>query len=173
MRARLSTIAILICLALAPLSTASAQKATTGRSTVTTPFVTGSFLDAANGQGVFSGNLMLEPFELRDGHVVAVGRLKGGLSDSTGELLGRVDQKISWPVESVEGTCAVLRLKLASTEVRLLDTSVRFEPLELDVAAATERSKRARSLICSVSEMAKSASGDLTARLNELFRTLR
>lgn len=175
MKARLSTAAVLIGLMLVSLSGAAAQSTATRRSTVTKPFITGSFLDASNGQGVFSGNLKLAPFEIEGGKVVAVGRLTGQLADSTGEAVGRVDQQVTWPVESVSGTCDALQLKFASVELTLQNVDVRVEPLELDITAGARRTDRTRELICSVATLAKSdaAAGDLTSKLNDLFQALR
>lgn len=174
MKARLSTVVLVIGLMFGASAGTLAQSGATRKSTVTKPFVTGSFVDTANGQGVFSGNLKLSPFETDGGRVVAVGRLTGQLADSTGEAVGRVDQEISWPVDSVVGSCDMVQLRFASVDLTLQNLIVHVEPLELDVTAGAERAKKTRDLICSVASVAKTdAPGDLTSKLNDLFHALR
>lgn len=164
--------AAILCL---PSPSAPAQDRGTRRSTITNPFITGSFTDATGGQGVFSGHLKLLPFEVQANHTVAVGKLTGTLSDSSGAPLGSVDQKITWTVESVEGTCQAVQLKFAGMDVNLPDTKMHVESIVLDIDKETQPDARIGDLLCSVAGLGKREASDqeLTATLNDLFRALR
>jgi len=173
MKASLPVIGVLLSLVALPSS--GAESAPTRRSSVTNPFITGWFTDATSGQGVFTGNLKLAPFELQGGSMVAIGELKGLLSDSTGEPVRRIDERIVWPVESVQGTCQVVELKLPTIELSLMDVSVHLSPIVLNITSGRQRQKAALDAICSVAQLAGSdpAAGDLTTKLNDLFLLLR
>jgi len=166
-----------LLLALSAMATAIGRAAdgATRRSTLRSPFVTGSFVDASDGQGVFTGNLKLASFEMQGGSIVAVGKLVGTIADSTGNAIGKVGQDVTWPLSSAGGSCDLLELRFASLEVVLLDRTVRLEPLELDLKASALRGSEAGSLLCSTSKLAnaKAAGDDLATKLNELYETLR
>jgi len=65
--------------------------------------------------------------ELRNGTVTAIGRIKGSLTDSVGDVLGLVDDELAMPVGEIEATCNQLRMDLAATDADVLATRVHFD----------------------------------------------
>lgn len=171
---RTAGLALMGALAIALASPASADTKGTRKSTIPAPFVTGSFIDASGGQGVFQGHLKLGAFEARGASVVSTGELTGTLADSQGAAIGRVGQPVAWTVTGVEGGCEGVKLTLAATEMTLDDRSVKLDEIVLDVTAANQP-QRARQAICDAAAASKSAAapGDLAGRLSDLFRVVR
>jgi len=89
--------------------------------------VHGTFVDKGGGAGVLSGDMFVVRFEVRNGTVTAIGRIKGSLADSTGELLGLVDETLAMPVGGIDATCNQLRMDLGATEADVLGTRIRFD----------------------------------------------
>src|SRR5919198_2347164 len=69
------------------------------------PRMNGTFTDAENGFGVFSGTFTLTRFAVENSAVVSIGTLAGSLADSKGNPIGRVDQEAVVPVAGVTSTC--------------------------------------------------------------------
>jgi hypothetical protein len=89
--------------------------------------VHGTFQDASGGLGVLSGDMLIVRFEVRDGAVAAVGTIVGALADSTGGMLGRVNQELTLPVQRVESTCNQMRLELAAADADVLNTPIHVD----------------------------------------------
>jgi hypothetical protein len=89
--------------------------------------VHGTFTDKAGGAGVLSGDMFIVRFELRNGTVTAIGRIKGSLADSIGDLLGLVDDELALPVGEIDATCNQLRMDLAATDAEVLATRLHFD----------------------------------------------
>lgn len=89
--------------------------------------VHGTFVDKVGGAGVLSGDMFVVRFEVRNGTVTAIGRIKGALADSTGEVLGLVDEALALPVGAIEATCNQLRMDLGATEAEVLGTRISFD----------------------------------------------
>jgi hypothetical protein len=96
-----------------------------------TPAITarvhGTFVDKLGGSGVLSGDMFLVRFEVRNGTVTAIGRIKGSLADSTGHVLGLVDEPLAMSVGRIDATCNQLRMDLGATEADVLGTHVQFD----------------------------------------------
>src|SRR5262249_42794899 len=87
-----------------------AQEGADTRTTIKRPIMTGNFIDAASGQGAFSGNLELGRFETPQNFLVLVGTLKGVLAESRGHVIGRVNGQVVVPVMVIDSTCQLLHL---------------------------------------------------------------
>jgi hypothetical protein len=138
------------------------------------PFITGRFTDMDGGQGAFTGNLRLAPFAVENGALVAVGTLVGTLMDSTGKMLGKVRQRVTWPVGGLQATCEDLHLELAPPDLEGLDVQVHVDPVVLDLGARRPGGVP-RDLLCSVAEAleGQAKSSDVAPKLNDVFRSLR
>jgi hypothetical protein len=138
------------------------------------PRITGTFTDAANGLGVFSGTFTLTRFAVENSAVVSIGTLVGSLADSMGNPIGRVDQEAILPVADVTATCDVLRLELGPAEIEILGTTV---VLRRDVLGITVRDGSAQTfgpLLCSSAKLLDShpAPAIVAAVLNEMLRAM-
>lgn len=89
--------------------------------------VHGTFVDKAGGLGVLSADMFIVRFEVRNGALAAIGRIEGALSESTGDVLGQVNEELTLPVENVASTCNQLRMDLAATDAEVLNTPVHFD----------------------------------------------
>jgi hypothetical protein len=130
------------------------------------PRITGTFTDAANGLGVFSGTFTLTRFAVENSAVVSIGTLVGSLADSMGNPI--------LPVADVTATCDVLRLELGPAEIEILGTTV---VLRRDVLGITVRDGSAQTfgpLLCSSAKLLDShpAPAIVAAVLNEMLRAM-
>jgi hypothetical protein len=89
--------------------------------------VRGTFQDATGGGGVLSGDMSIVRFEVRDGKVTAIGEITGAMADSSGNILGQVNQQLALPVLRVGSTCNQLRMELASADAEVLKRQVHFD----------------------------------------------
>ena len=89
--------------------------------------VHGTFQDSAGGLGVVSGDITIARFEVVSGSVVAIGRMAGAMADSSGHVLGPVDQELAFAVANVASTCNQLRMDLAATDAQILQVPVHFD----------------------------------------------
>jgi hypothetical protein len=55
--------------------------------------VHGTFQDSSGGLGVVSGDMTIARFEVLNGSVTAIGRISGAMADSSGTVLGPVEQE--------------------------------------------------------------------------------
>jgi hypothetical protein len=115
--------------------------------------VHGTFSDRAGGLGVLSADMSIVRFEIRNGTVMAVGRMEGALSDSTGDVLGQVSEELTLPVGRVASSCNQLRIDLAATDADILDTPVH---LDAEVAGFDSRdgaTPKALDALCAASRL--------------------
>jgi hypothetical protein len=134
----------------------------------------GTFTDAENGFGVFSGTFTLTRFAVENSAVVSIGTLAGSLADSKGNPIGRVDQEAVVPVAGVTSTCDVLRIELGPAEIEILGATV---VLRRDVLGITARDSSASTfgpLLCSSAKLLDShpAPAITAAVLNEVLRAM-
>src|SRR5256885_7058056 len=108
-------------------SAASPQHDDNGNSRAITARVHGTFQDQAGGLGVLSGDLTVARFEVRNGIVTAIGEIVGALADSTGNVLGPVNQELALPVGNVASSCNQLRMDLAAADADVLQSLVHFD----------------------------------------------
>ena len=139
-----------------------------------TPAITarvhGTFIDQADGLGVLSADMSIVRFEVRNGAVAAIGRIEGALSDSTGDVLGRVNQELALPVENVQSSCNQLRMDLAASDADILDTPVH---LDREVAGFDSRegaAPKTLAVLCATARILrdKPAPASLARALNEV-----
>jgi len=89
--------------------------------------VRGTFQDAGGGLGVVSGDMTVVRFDIRNGVVTAIGSITGAMADSTGRIIGPVNQDLSMAVANVGSSCNQLRMDLAATDADVLQTRVHFD----------------------------------------------
>jgi hypothetical protein len=74
-----------------------------------------------------SGDMTVVRFEVRNGAVTAIGRINGSLADSTGRVLGQVDEELALAVSEIDATCNQLRMELRATDADVIGTRVHFD----------------------------------------------
>lgn len=86
--------------------------------------------------GSFEGILELDGFELQNGDLVALGRLRGALLDGRGGRVGDLSPApVEIPVYDLAGSCTSLRLELRATDLELRGRRVRLGAVSIDVAS--------------------------------------
>lgn len=115
--------------------------------------VHGTFVDRVGGAGVLSGDMFIVRFEVRDGTATAIGRIKGSLADSTGYVLGQVDDELAMPVGGIDATCNQLRMDLAATEADVLGTRVHFDAQTGGFDSREGTTPRALAVLCAAGDV--------------------
>jgi hypothetical protein len=110
--------------------------------------VHGTFQDAAGGLGVVSGDMTIARFEVLNGSVTAIGRIAGAMADSSGNVLGRVDQELAFAVANVGSTCNQLRMDLAATDATILQLPVHFDKEVAGFDSRDGTTPKARPVLC-------------------------
>jgi hypothetical protein len=137
--------------------------------------VHGTFVDRAGGVGVLSGDMFVVRFEVRNGTVTAIGRIKGSLADSTGEVLGLVDDALAMPVGGIEATCNQLRMDLAATEADVLETRIRFDAQTGGFDSRDGTTPKALAVLCAAGDGFRrpSTPGSRVRTLNEIVSAIK
>ena len=135
----------------------------------------GTFIDARGGSGVLSGDMFIVRFEVRNGTVVAIGKIEGSLADSQGGVLGLVGQELMMPVAGVESTCNQLRMDLGATDADVLQTPVHFDAETAGFDSRDGATPKAMGVLCAAGELLrkKPAAADLAKALDGIAATLR
>ena len=115
--------------------------------------VHGTFVDQRGGGGVLSGDMYIARFAVRNGGVIAIGRVAGSLADSQGVLLGLVDQELELPASNVESTCNQLRMDLGATDADVLQTRVRVDPGAAGFDSRDGAKPKALGVLCATGEL--------------------
>jgi hypothetical protein len=110
--------------------------------------VHGTFQDAAGGLGVVSGDMTIARFEVLNGSVTAIGHIAGAMADSSGNVLGRVDQELAFAVANVGSTCNQLRMDLAATDATILQMPVHFDKEVAGFDSRDGTTPKARPVLC-------------------------
>jgi hypothetical protein len=110
--------------------------------------VHGTFQDRAGGLGVVSGDMTVARFEVLNGSVTAIGRIAGAMADSSGTVLGRVDQELVFAVANVASTCNQLRMELGATDARVLQATVHFDEEVAGFDSRDGTTPKARPILC-------------------------
>jgi hypothetical protein len=157
----------LFCLA----ATGAAAQGTENRTSITRPMISGTFVDAASGQGAFSGNITLTQFAVRQRSLVVIGTLTGILAESRGAIIGRVDKEVELPVVVVSGTCELLHIDIGPLDQEFLGVPVHLEKAALGI---TTREGPDRSLLCSTAGLlaSKPMPEAIATRLNSVLGRL-
>jgi hypothetical protein len=136
--------------------------------------VHGTFVDQRGGAGVLSGDMRLERFEIQNGSVTAIGRIDGALADSTGKVLGLVEQELVLPVSNVDSTCNQLRMDLAAADADVLQTRVHFDRETAGFDSRDGATPKALGVLCAAGELLrkKPSAADLAKALNDVVATL-
>jgi hypothetical protein len=169
-----ATVAVTFGIAAGPAATrADELRAITAR-------VHGTFVDASGGLGVVSGDMTIARFEVVNGSAVAIGRITGAMADSSGELLGAVDEELALTVSNVASTCNQLRMDLAATDARVLGVAVHFDKEMAGFDSRDGATPKARPVLCSVANVirrgtattATTAADTVTRALNDVVTAL-
>jgi hypothetical protein len=118
--------------------------------------VHGTFQDSAGGLGVVSGDMTIARFEVSNGSVTAIGRIEGAMADSSGEVLGQVDQELAFAVANVASTCNQLRMDLAPTDAQVLKVQVHFDKEVAGFDSRDGATPKARPVLCAAGMMLRS-----------------
>jgi len=136
--------------------------------------VHGTFVDKAGGAGVLSGDMWIVRFEVRNGAVTAIGRIKGSLADSVGHVLGLVDEELVTQVGAMDATCNQLRVDLAATDADVLGTRVHFDRETAGFDSRDGATPKALRVLCAAGEAFRAVPTAATrARaLNDVVRAI-
>jgi hypothetical protein len=136
--------------------------------------VHGTFVDKAGGAGVLSGDMFVVRFEVRNGAMTAIGRIKGSLADSAGHVLGLVDEELVTPVGTMDATCNQLRIDLLATDAEVLGTRVHFDRETAGFDSRDGTTPKALRVLCAAGESFRGAPAPATrARvLNDIVRAI-
>ena len=115
--------------------------------------VHGTFQDSAGGLGVVSGDMTIARFEVRSGAVTAIRRIAGAMADSSGAVLGQVDQELTLAVANVASTCNQLRMDLDATDAQVLHTMVHFDHEVAGFDSRDGATPKARPVLCAAGSM--------------------
>src|SRR5262245_48801245 len=136
--------------------------------------VHGTFQDASGGLGVVSGDMTIARFEVVNGSVVAIGRISGAMADSSGDVLGQVDEELALAVSNVASTCNQLRMDLAATDAQMLGRAVHFDKEVAGFDSRDGATPKARPVLCSVAHLLRrTPAADAVIRsLNDVVSSL-
>ena len=106
--------------------------------------------------------------------MTAVGRIAGAMADSSGEVLGAVDQELALAVANVGSTCNQLRMDLAATDAQVLQTAVHFDKEVAGFDSRDGATPKARPVLCSAGTLLRSgpAAGAVIRALNDVVAAL-
>jgi hypothetical protein len=136
--------------------------------------VHGTFQDASGGLGVVSGDMTIARFEVLNGSVTAIGRIAGAMADSSGEVLGRVDQELTLAVTNIGSTCNQLRMDLASTDAEVLQTPVHFDKEVAGFDSRDGATPKAHPMLCAAGTLLRGqpAADSVIRALNNVVTAL-
>lgn len=136
--------------------------------------VHGTFQDKTGGLGVLSGDMTIARFEIRNGMVTAIGAIVGALADSTGNVIGPVNQELALPVRNVASTCNQLRMDLDATDADVLQTFVHFDTEVAGFDSRNGTTPKALGVLCAAGELlrGKPTADVLTRALNDVVTTV-
>ena len=135
----------------------------------------GTFQDASGGLGVVSGDMTIARFAVINGSVVAIGRIAGAMAESSGDVLGKVDQELALAVSNVASTCNQLRMDLAATDAPVLDVPVQFDKEVAGFDSRDGAAPKAHTALCAVAQLLRRepTGGDAVIReLNNVVTAL-
>jgi hypothetical protein len=107
---------------------------------------------------------------VRNGVVIAIGAVVGALADSTGNVLGAVDQELALPVGNIASTCNQLRMELAATDAEVLQTLVHFDKEVAGFDSRDGTTPKALRILCTTSTLLRNspAPDALAGALNDV-----
>jgi hypothetical protein len=137
--------------------------------------VHGTFQDSSGGLGVVSGDMTIARFEVLNGSVTAIGRISGAMADSSGNVLGHVDQELAFAVANVTSTCNQLRMDLAATDAPILQIlNVHFDAEVAGFDSRDGAAPKARPVLCAAGGVLRGQPTDeaVTRSLNDVVSVL-
>lgn len=166
----LTLLVALVTFSIAPAATLAANPAP--QQNTRTLDVTGTITSAIG--GVFDGTFEILRFANQNGQLVAVGRLTGTLTDALNNVIGTVNQVISIPVTTANGTCEILHLELGPLDLDLLGLQVHLDQIVLDITAQAGAGNLLGNLLCAVAGLLdrNGPLSGLVGLLNNILRRL-
>jgi hypothetical protein len=136
--------------------------------------VHGTFEDTRGGLGVVSGDMTIARFEVVNGSVTAIGRIAGAMADSSGHVLGRVNQEIAFAVANVVSTCNQLRMDLAATDAHVRQVPVHFDTEVAGFDSRDGATPKARPVLCAAGSVLRGqpAANAVMRALNDVVTAL-
>jgi hypothetical protein len=164
---------IVAVLAGAATTVTPATAAPAGTAALSAP-VTGMATNSLGQTVNFAGQFALQSFNFANGQLSAVGQLTGTLTNTITGVVQTVNQLVSIPLTSINGTCQILHLTLGPIDLNLLGLVVHTNQIVLDITAQSGPGNLLGNLLCSVAHLLdSSASGQgLASVLNQLLRSL-
>jgi hypothetical protein len=134
-------------------------------------------------RGVVTGTFTPRKFVVRDGKLLAVGRLEATLTKGNGDVLGTTTERVKLPVRLAEGLpvgarqagCDILNLVLGPLDLNLLGLEVHLNRVVLNIIATPGPGNLLGNLLCAVAGLLD-GSGFLTQIsqiLNSILAILR
>jgi len=122
---------------------------------------------AGNGTS-FLGTFTVTNFVAQKKELAAVGTLVGSLLDAAGGVVGVVNQAVTLPVTTINGTCQILHLELGPLDLNLLGLVVHLNRIVLDITAQAGGGLLG-DLLCSIANL---LNGGLQKVLNQVVGLL-
>jgi hypothetical protein len=174
-RYRFTGIALLALLiaafVVAPLGASAAKKDPVPQS-VTVP-VTSSVTTDTTGL-LTNATFTLTRFTSSGGQLAAVGTLTGTVTDLAGNVIGTINQQITLPVTTADGSCQILHLELGPLDLDLLGLQVHLDRVVLDITAQSGPGNLLGNLLCAIAGLldANAPANQLANLLNQLLSLL-
>ena len=131
-------------------------------------------IDFTSAAGAFNGAFNITRFALQNGSLVAIGTLTGTVTNAVGTVLGTVNQPLTLPVLSINGTCDVLHLELGPLDLNLLGLVVHLDKIVLDIDAQSGPGNLVGNLLCAVAGLLDTNGplSGIVGLLNNILRRL-
>jgi hypothetical protein len=136
--------------------------------------VRGTFEDASGGLGVVSGDMTVVRFEIRNGTLTAIGAIVGAMADSTGRIVGPVNQEVAKPVGGVDSSCNQLRMDLGENDADVLQVRVHFDKEVAGFDSREGTTPKALGALCAAGQLLRQKPGAvaLATALNDFATAL-
>jgi hypothetical protein len=127
--------------------------------------------------GTFTGVFDITRFAVKNGGVVAIGRLVGTITQTIGDVTTTipVNQLVTLPVTPGAASCEILNLQIGAISLDLLGLVVNLAPIDLVITAEPGPGNLLGNLLCAVAGLLDgngNAFGRLAGLLNDILRIL-
>ncbi|HMJ16313.1 MAG TPA: hypothetical protein VK524_33095 [Polyangiaceae bacterium] len=122
-----------------------------------------------------AGTLIVDRFSNQNGQLVAVGTLRGSISNAAGSILGIfAPMPVALPIVTAHGTCEVLGLELGPLRVNVLGLVVDLSAIHLDITAEPGTANQVGNLLCAIADVLDRGGtlDTITGLLSDLLRAL-
>jgi len=122
-----------------------------------------------------TGALTIDRFTTENGQVVAVGTLRGQITNPLGNVVGVLaPTPVTLPIIAATGTCEILQLDLGPLRVNLPGITVDLTAIHLDITAESGSGNLVDNLLCAIADLINGGGtlNAITGLLNDLLRAL-